>query len=989
MRSFVPTVILLASLAHFCSQARAFGLARAVAAGTAHSSQESDAGDGSGAPPNRYFIVAHPSPQAGRVSSNSPFDVQLVSVRALARPFTQLPKGLRGLTCTASLDGIISKMPTGVEVVHQLRSEWFQGLSVVIKGNVTAGELGATRGVKHVIPVGKIPHPEHSMPASLKTLLIRQNPIERLNKLAVGSANQSTAVFAPHAMSGVDKLHRRGVKGKGAHVCVIDTGADYKNPILGGGFGPGYKLTTGYDFVGDDGQSPSNDPYTECDKHATHILGIIGANENPYGFLGVAPEATLGLYRIFACRQQGGQDDTLVQAMLRAEADGCQVISMSFEAGNSDWGDDYPPRTVMNGLSAKGIIFVASSGNSGAAGLFSAQDPAIVSSVLSVGSVDVTAFARVFPLSFDNSSLKPVGYLSVLPIMLNDSMPLYFVSQSEKLDLNNPACSSLPASIQDLSQKITVVQLTPQCDFTSLQIHLTARNARYVIVHDIANSPTAAASFYVPGIDQGTYFLGMSKEDGLRLLSYYKSDPSLRVNFRTRMPLAPLPNRSTGGLISAYASHGPSNSLGSPGTHIVAPGGSILSTFPISMGSIGIISGTSMSTPFVAGVTALLLSCPSKKGLSSDQLRALLATTAKSVIGGSKKGDGRPASVLVQGGGLVSAPHVFDAKTLVEPYFLAMNDSSSHERTRSIRLTNHNLRAVTYVFNNLPAETLALFNENVSSDSLIPSSPPCLVKSARVSFSPTKLTVPAAGSASFQVTITSSSLYSNHFPFYSGTISIQGDDPSQQRFQVPYFGLAAKLANAPVLSTSLASSSRYGSEGLRYPFVSIGYPSSTALVLGRGQGSNVTTCKRSDGLTIVYRLLLPTRALYVDLVSANTTQHPTIPGRRLPASPTRLSGSSQQLTQDRRPFDATSTLGRIYTTDLLDRDHLPTNDRQISFNGGIPPATLDSLGAGSQPKQLATGQPARILLRALRLNADPGLESSYNSFLSAAFQFSD
>ncbi|SCZ89712.1 BZ3500_MvSof-1268-A1-R1_Chr9g10566 [Microbotryum saponariae] len=931
MRSFVPT-------------ARALGLARAADAVTADSSQESEAADGSGATPNRYFIVAHPPPQAGRASSNSSFDVQLS-------------------TCTASLDRIISKMPTGVEVVHQLRSEWIE--------RRLQGE-GYGRGVR--------------------------------------SYSRGQAVFAPHAMSGVDDLHRRGVKGKGTHVCVIDTGADYKNPILGGGFGPGYKLTTGYDFVGDDGQSPSNDPYTECDKHATHILGIIGANENPYGFLGVAPEATLGLYRIFACRQQGGQDDTLVQAMLRAEADGCQVISMSFEAGNSDWGDDYPPRTVMNGLSAKGIIFLASSGNSGAAGLFSAQDPAIVSSVLSVGSVDVTAFARVFPLSFDDSSLKPVGYLSVLPIMLNDSMPLYFVTQSEKLDLNNPACASLPATIQDLSKKITVVQLTPQCDLTSLQIHLTARNARYVIVHDIANRPVAAASFYVPGIDQGTYFLGMSKDDGLRLLSYYKTDPSLRVNFRTRMPLAPLPNPSTGGLISAYSSHGPSNSLASPGTHIVAPGGSILSTLPMSMGSIGIISGTSMSIPFVAGVTALLLSSPSKKGLSSDQLRALLATTAKSVMGGSTKGDGRPASVLVQGGGLVSAPHVFDAKTLVEPYFLAMNDFSSHERTRSIKLTNHNLRAVTYVFKNLPAETLALFNESVSSDSLIPASPPCLVKSAQVSFSPTKLTVPAAGSASFQVTITSSSLYSNHFPFYSGTISIQGDDPSQQRFQVPYFGLAAKLADAPVLSTSLASTSRYGSEGLRYPFVSVGYPSSNALVLGRGQGSNVTTCKRSDGLTIVYRLLreskllcfqsfqmtpttfyssVPTRALYVDLVSANTTQRPTIPGRRSPASATRLSGSSQQPSQDRRPFDATSTLGRIYTTDLLDRDHLPTNDRQISFNGGIPPATLDSLGASSLPKQLATGQPARILLRALRLNADPGLESSYDSFLSAAFQFSD
>ncbi|SCV69886.1 BQ2448_1280 [Microbotryum intermedium] len=965
MRSLVPIVfIILAGLAPFNWQAQALGLA--CAAITADSLSKSEATDGSRAAPHRYFIVAdHPPPSQTSSPSSTSTKVQLS-------------------TFTASLEHIIANMPTGAEVVQHFRSKYFRGVSVVIGADITAEELYATRGVKYVIPVGKIPHPEDSMPA-VQTLLKRQNPLKgMMDKRDMGAGNHSKIHYAPHTMTGVDDLHARGVSGKGTHICVIDTGADYKNPILGGGFGPGFKLTTGYDFVGDSGTSPSDYPYTECDKHATHVLGIIGANMNSYGFLGVAPEATLGLYRIFPCREQGADDDTLVQAMLRAEADGCQVISMSFQAGNSDWGDDYPPRTVMNGLSAKGIVFVASSGNSGSSGLFTAQDPAIVSSVLSVGSVDVAAFARVFPLSFDNSSIKPVGYLSTLPIMLDDSMPLYFLSQSEQLDPNSLACASLPASVPDLSNYITVVQLTPQCDFTSQQIHLTAHQARYIIVHDIGNSPTAAASFYLPGIDRGTYFLGMSKDDGLRLLSYYKSNPNLRVNFRTRTPLAPLPNLSTGGLMSAYSSHGPSNSLASPGTHNVAPGGSILSTVPRAMGSIGILSGTSMSTPFVAGVAALLLSSPSNKGLSSDQIRALLATTATPVPSGNKRSDGRPASVLVQGGGMVSAKHAFDANTLVKPYFLAMNDSSSIERTRTITLTNHNSRAVTYVFKNLPAETLALFDKGVSSDSLIPSSPPSLSKSARVSFNPTRLTIPAGGSASFQVTITSSSLYSKQFPFYSGMISIQGDDPSQQRFQVPYFGLAAKLSDAPVLSTSLASPSQYGVAGLRYPFVSVGYYSLGSVVLGRDKGSNVTNCKRSDGLTLVYRLLMPTRALFVDLVPANTTQHFTITGPQLSPSPTKSSSPEPS----KRRFDATSTLGRIYTTDLLDRDHSATSDRQVTFNGDIPSTILNSSGT-AVPRQLEAGQPARILLRALRPNADPALESSYDSFLSAAFQFSD
>jgi subtilisin family serine protease len=48
----------------------------------------------------------------------------------------------------------------------------------------------------------------------------------------------------------------------------IDTGVDYKHPFLGGGFGPGFKVAGGYDFVGDayNGTNtavPDNDPLDE------------------------------------------------------------------------------------------------------------------------------------------------------------------------------------------------------------------------------------------------------------------------------------------------------------------------------------------------------------------------------------------------------------------------------------------------------------------------------------------------------------------------------------------------------------------------------------------------------------------------------------------------------------------------------------------------------------------------------------------------------
>lgn len=79
------------------------------------------------------------------------------------------------------------------------------------------------------------------------------------------------------------------VTGKGVVVAVFDTGVNYSHPDLGGGFGPGYKVVKGYDFVNND-EEPLDDH-----GQGTHVAGIIAAN----GVLkGIAPDATLLAYKI-------------------------------------------------------------------------------------------------------------------------------------------------------------------------------------------------------------------------------------------------------------------------------------------------------------------------------------------------------------------------------------------------------------------------------------------------------------------------------------------------------------------------------------------------------------------------------------------------------------------------------------------------------------------------------------------------------------------
>ncbi len=74
-------------------------------------------------------------------------------------------------------------------------------------------------------------------------------------------------------------------RGQGESVAVIDTGIDYMDPALGGGFGPGYKVVAGYNFVNNTA-NPMDD-----NGHGTVVAGEIAADDGTYS--GVAPDADL------------------------------------------------------------------------------------------------------------------------------------------------------------------------------------------------------------------------------------------------------------------------------------------------------------------------------------------------------------------------------------------------------------------------------------------------------------------------------------------------------------------------------------------------------------------------------------------------------------------------------------------------------------------------------------------------------------------------
>lgn len=77
-----------------------------------------------------------------------------------------------------------------------------------------------------------------------------------------------------------------GVDGTGLTVAVIDTGVNYNDADLGGGFGSNNKVVAGYDFG--DGDS---DPIPTNSQHGTAVAGLIAGSDANH--LGVAPGADI------------------------------------------------------------------------------------------------------------------------------------------------------------------------------------------------------------------------------------------------------------------------------------------------------------------------------------------------------------------------------------------------------------------------------------------------------------------------------------------------------------------------------------------------------------------------------------------------------------------------------------------------------------------------------------------------------------------------
>ncbi|GHC93618.1 hypothetical protein GCM10007079_43230 [Nocardiopsis terrae] len=531
-------------------------------------------------------------------------------------------------------------------------------------------------------------------------------------------------------MTGADVVQSElGLSGEGLRVAVMDTGVDYTHPDLGGSSEfPSERVVAGHDFVGDDFNAgdpasstpaPDDDPQ-DCNGHGTHVAGIIGAEGE---VTGVAPDVTFGAYKVFGC-SGSTTSDIMVAAMEQALADNMDVLNMSIGSAHS-W-PQYPTAVASDNLVDEGMVVVASIGNSGDTGLYSAGAPGLGANVIGVAAYDNTHIRAAAAEA--TQSGETIAYMemddAVLPPESGESDELVYVGRS---------CSSLGDELEGDPEGRTALIVRGDCTFAEKYDAAVDAGATGVVIHN--NLPGMFAGGGIT--DRGAFAVGISQEAGTHLLELLEGDEPVTLTWTGDQATVANPN---GGLISSFSSYGMAPNLDLK-PDLGAPGGLINSTYPMAKGGYATISGTSMSSPHVAGGVALLLEA--RPDLGAHEVRDVLQNTADPTMWWGNPDLGVLDNVHRQGAGMLDLPGSILTTTSLAPGKLALG-ATEGPVTETVTVSNDGDEAATYEISHEPA--LGTHGSTFT--------PSFNAASAEASFSTDEVTVGPGESVEVDVTVT-------------------------------------------------------------------------------------------------------------------------------------------------------------------------------------------------------------------------------------------
>ncbi|QKE73433.1 S8 family serine peptidase [Arthrobacter citreus] len=500
---------------------------------------------------------------------------------------------------------------------------------------------------------------------------------------SAGDSQDTTKKMETEVFPGVSKLHAEGYTGKGVKVGVIDTGIDYNHPDLTDAY-KGYRAQNGvdpksispssvkgWDFVDNDAD-PMETTYDDWKKsglaekdpltgstyyteHGTHVSGIIagrGKNNTDYAVTGVAPDADLYVYRVLG-KFGSGTTENVLGGIDKAVADGMDVINLSLGASTND------PQNVeslaVNNAVLSGVTAVVSAGNSGN-GMYTLGAPGAAALAITVGANDTktvieTSKGTLHGTSDVSADLKLLGkgFSDNVNSLKGKNLPIVLVpNYGADTDYKNI----------DVTGKIVLVKRGSNALIDKITI-AQKHGAAAVLMADNIAGEGFIPSYLGAGYGMIPTF-SMSYEQGNDLIAKLGTGtPTFSFDEVGQVT-------DEGNKLASFSSRGPARITYDIKPEVTAPGVAVFSTVPSYMhGAEQIgnyqyaydnLSGTSMASPNVAGVAALLKQA--NPNLTPAQVKETLMNTADSLNG--------EYSVFETGAGQVDPYEAIHSKTRVE-----------------------------------------------------------------------------------------------------------------------------------------------------------------------------------------------------------------------------------------------------------------------------------------------------------------------------------
>ena len=665
---------------------------------------------------------------------------------------------------------------------------------------------------------------------------------------AVAAPNTSSAA----GFTGVaDVWNELGYTGQGMKIAIVDTGLDLDHPSFAAAPEGASMTQQNIAEVLDDLNAHARKPkmtatdlyhsekvpyaFNYCDNnlsadhsndqqgdHGTHVAGIAAANVTEGTTVtGMAPDAQILVMKVFG-KAGGAYTDDIVAAVEDAMTLGADVVNLSLGSAAGFSSENPEIDMIYERLNSQDIIATISAGNEDVSSdmnmwgtnLNRTQNP----DNATIGSPGIYANATTIA-SADNAKL-PVHYFTLAdgtqigyndPATYHDSYFLMhnFLAEMEPEYVIIDGLGNVEDFYDEEGNSLVEgkVAVIKRGSLAFGEKAYNAQNAGAIGAIIWNNAPGDVYSFGMDLLYENDYpyicVSLISLEDGQKM-----ADAEVKT-LTTCDELIEVPN-ATAGQMSSFSSWGVAPNL-SLEPDITGIGGSVYST--LDDGQYGLMSGTSMSAPQVAGISALMLQHLKElypnaiDGSLRDLAEAMLMSTADPIIHTESELEASPRQ---QGAGLVDAWQALNTEVYMtvggNSPKASLGDSTSGKYIFSFEIHNTSDEAKTFKLDS------TLLSEAVEKiDGMYWMAGYETKLSGSVTFDKETVTVPAGAKRNVEVTIRLSDEDKAYFNecwenggYVEGFVYATSTDAEGvvEELSLPFLGFYGDWTDAPVFDTA-------------------------------------------------------------------------------------------------------------------------------------------------------------------------------------------